>query len=43
MPRALRMLRVWCVVALITIVSQGTTAYGHARREVGHYASWWAF
>src|SRR5215510_5040233 len=37
MPRALRRPRVWCVVALITIVSLGTTAYGHARREVGPY------
>ena len=37
MPRALRRPRVWCIVALITIVSLGTTAYGHARREVGPY------
>ena len=37
MLRALRILRLWCVVALITIVSLGTTAYGHARREVGPY------
>ena len=38
MPRALRIPEVWLVVALITIVSLGTsTAYGHERREVGPY------
>jgi hypothetical protein len=37
MPRALYIPIVWFSVALITLVSLGTTAYGHARREVGPY------
>ena len=34
---ALRMPMVWFVIVLITIVSLGTTAYGHERRDVGPY------
>jgi hypothetical protein len=38
MLRALRLPHVWLVVTLVTIVSLSTTtAYGHARRDVGPY------
>ena len=41
MPRALYIPIVWFSVALITLVSLGTTAYGHARHEVGPYTALW--
>jgi len=35
MPRALRLLDVWLIVALMTLVSRNATpAYGHERRAV---------
>lgn len=37
MLRALRMPTVWFVSVFIIIVSLGTTAYGHERRDVGPY------
>ena len=38
MPRALRLLDVWLIVALMTLVSRNATpAYGHERRAVGPY------